>query len=381
LQDCLESVINQTYRPFEVLVTDDASTDNSIDIIKKYEKKYKFIKGIYNKVNRGVALNRHNAILEAKGNYITMLDSDDYLFSPYKFEKEMNLIRKYKLEYNKDIISYSNIVRVDEDRNIYNETNIIEGNILASVITRSNPVPRDFIMLKKQYIEAGGYDQDIKLYEDWDLVIRLARKNEFYYTNTEGTGYRVHGQGLSSVNYRKHIKWLDIVFSKNIDFINDQSIDIFKKNYNLFLLRFLINNLNIDNVDKDILSKILERFTIIDNKKEEKVKSILEKINTKDRVVVFGGGKHTERLLNLPVCQNMNIIKVLDKNQNLKGKKIQGIEITVPDEIEEIDPDIVIISSFDYQGQIENELINNLNFKKEIVKFYDENDNRPFYQL
>ncbi len=381
MQDCLESVINQTYRPFEVLVTDDASTDNSIDIIKKYEKKYKFIKGIYNKVNRGVALNRHNAILEAKGNYITMLDSDDYLFSPYKFEKEMNLIRKYKLEYNKDIISYSNIVRVDEDRNIYNETNIIEGNILASVITRSNPVPRDFIMLKKQYIEAGGYDQDIKLYEDWDLVIRLARKNEFYYTNTEGTGYRVHGQGLSSVNYRKHIKWLDIVFSKNIDFINDQSIDIFKKNYNLFLLRFLINNLNIDNVDKDILSKILERFTIIDNKKEEKVKSILEKINTKDRVVVFGGGKHTERLLNLPVCQNMNIIKVLDKNQNLKGKKIQGIEITVPDEIEEIDPDIVIISSFDYQGQIENELINNLNFKKEIVKFYDENDNRPFYQL
>ena len=317
MQDCLESVINQTYRPFEVLVTDDASTDNSIDIIKKYEKKYKFIKGIYNKVNRGVALNRHNAILEAKGNYITMLDSDDYLFSPYKFEKEMNLIRKYKLEYNKDIISYSNIVRVDEDRNIYNETNIIEGNILASVITRSNPVPRDFIMLKKQYIEAGGYDQDIKLYEDWDLVIRLARKNEFYYTNTEGTGYRVHGQGLSSVNYRKHIKWLDIVFSKNIDFINDQSIDIFKKNYNLFLLRFLINNLNIDNVDKDILSKILERFTIIDNKKEEKVKSILEKINTKDRVVVFGGGKHTERLLNLPVCQNMNIIKVLDKNQNL----------------------------------------------------------------
>ena len=381
MQDCLESVINQTYRPFEVLVTDDASSDNSIDIIKKYEKKYKFIKGIYNKVNRGVALNRHNAILEAKGNYITMLDSDDYLFSPYKFEKEMNLIRKYKLEYNKDIISYSNIVRVDEDRNIYNETNIIEGNILASVITRSNPVPRDFIMLKKQYIEAGGYDQDIKLYEDWDLVIRLARKNEFYYTNTEGTGYRVHGQGLSSVNYRKHIKWLDIVFSKNIDFINDQSIDIFKKNYNLFLLRFLINNLNIDNVDKDILSKILERFTIIDNKKEEKVKSILEKINTKDRVVVFGGGKHTERLLNLPVCQNMNIIKVLDKNQNLKGKKIQGIEITVPDEIEEIDPDIVIISSFDYQGQIENELINNLNFKKEIVKFYDENDNRPFYQL
>lgn len=385
LPDCLESVISQTYRPDEVIVTDDASTDGSVQIIKKYEKKYSFIKGIYHQVNRGVAVNRHHAILQAKGDYITLLDSDDYYFCAQKLEKEMSLIKKFRVIYNKEIIAYSNIILVDENKNMedkmFSTYNIVEGDIFSSVITRSNPVPRDFIMSKNQYMAAGGYDSSIKLYEDWDLVVRLARHNEFYYTDTDGTAYRRHGKGLSSLSVREHVKWLDIVFHKNIELINNSCLNSINRNYNIFLLQLLVNNLNIESMDQSIMAEILERLITNDDAKRKKVKSLLEKIKANARVVLYGAGKHTERLLLLPECRKINIIKIIDKDQSLKGKKIHGIEVTSPDEIEKINPDIIIISSFAYQEQIEEELFKIHNFKKEILKLYSPDDKGPFYQL
>jgi teichuronic acid biosynthesis glycosyltransferase TuaG len=115
LKDCLESVISQTYDIFEVIVADDASTDNSREIIKEYEEKYDFIRGIYNKENVGVARNRHNAILQARGNYITTLDSDDFFYDEAKIEKEIELLQYHRENRHKDILPFSNVARVTED--------------------------------------------------------------------------------------------------------------------------------------------------------------------------------------------------------------------------------------------------------------------------
>lgn len=91
----------------------DASKDNSVEIIKEYEKKYDFIKGIDNRTNKGVSLNRHKAILKAKGDYITTLDSDDFFYNNKKLENEMKLIEYYKGKYSKEVIAYSNVKLVN----------------------------------------------------------------------------------------------------------------------------------------------------------------------------------------------------------------------------------------------------------------------------
>jgi len=218
--ECLESILNQTYKDLEIIVSDDASTDNSPALIREYEKKYPgVVKGIFNPNNRGVAQNRHEAILRAKGRFLTTLDSDDYYYDAQKLEKEMALISYYKKEKGKDIIAFSNILLVKGDKTLIktwgNPENIKEGKVFYEVITRACMIPRDFIMKREAYFEVGGYDKRFAIYEDWDLKIRLAAKYEFYYTGINGIGYRKHGTGLSALPISQNIKWLKKVFKKN----------------------------------------------------------------------------------------------------------------------------------------------------------------------
>src|SRR6056297_422507 len=218
LRECLDSVINQTYRPYEVIIVDDCSTDNSRKIIKEYEKKYDFIKSIFNKENLWVAETRDIGIRNAEGDYVTTLDSDDYFYNDEKLEKEVELIKNYRKKYNKEIIPYSNTVRVDLEgkpvKTEFNKKNAPEGNILFTFLTLNKPRPRDFIFKKSDYIEVGGFDTSLDLYEDNDLKIRLSIKREFFYTGVKGVAYRQHDNGISSAHYKKHIKNLRMLFKK-----------------------------------------------------------------------------------------------------------------------------------------------------------------------
>lgn len=225
IRECLDSILTQTYTDFEIIVSDDGSTDGSPDIVREYETKYPgIVKGIFNPVNRGVAQNRHEAILQAKTEYVTTLDSDDYYYEPRKLEKEMELVCHYKKEKGKDIMAFSNIILVKGDKTLVtawgNPGNIKEGQVLYEIISRTCMIPRDFIMKWEAYFEVDGYDYRFPIYEDWDLKIRLAAKYEFYCTGINGTAYRRHGTGLSAVPVSENIKWLKKVFKKNLYLID-----------------------------------------------------------------------------------------------------------------------------------------------------------------
>jgi glycosyltransferase involved in cell wall biosynthesis len=224
MRECLDSILNQTFKNLEIIVFDDGSTDDSPQITREYEKRYPgVVIGIFSPVKRGPAQARHEAILQAKARYITTLDSDDYYYHHQKLEKEMELISFYKKTTGKDIISYSNIALVKENRSLIrfqgNPGNIKEGKIFNDIITRSCMIPRDFIVKKEAYFEVGGFDRRFTIYEDWDLKIRLAQKYEYYYTDINGIAYRRHGTGLSSLPIKNNIKWLKKVFKNNIKLI------------------------------------------------------------------------------------------------------------------------------------------------------------------
>lgn len=78
LREALDSVINQTLKEIEIIVVNDGSTDNSLEIIKEYEKKDNRIK-IINQENQGLSGARNSGLKIAKGEYIYFMDSDDYI--------------------------------------------------------------------------------------------------------------------------------------------------------------------------------------------------------------------------------------------------------------------------------------------------------------
>ena len=79
LEECLESILAQTLKEIEIICVNDGSVDNSLSILKEYEKKYPQIKVLKNKTNMGQGYTRNIGIKEASGLYIGFVDSDDYV--------------------------------------------------------------------------------------------------------------------------------------------------------------------------------------------------------------------------------------------------------------------------------------------------------------
>jgi len=107
----IESVINQTYDNWEMIIVDDCSPDNSNEIIEEYIKQDNRIKLIKLDKNSGPAVARNTAIKKAKGRYIAFLDADD-LWLPDKLEKQLNFMNTNNLEF-----TYSAYKLIDENDN------------------------------------------------------------------------------------------------------------------------------------------------------------------------------------------------------------------------------------------------------------------------
>lgn len=90
LRKCLDSVCNQTLSDIEIICVDDCSTDNSLNILKEYASKDNRIKLIEFKENKGAAVARNTGIIEAKGEYVGFIDSDDYVDLDF-YEKLYNI--------------------------------------------------------------------------------------------------------------------------------------------------------------------------------------------------------------------------------------------------------------------------------------------------
>lgn len=198
LKECIESVLRQDYKNIELIVVDDASTDNSREIIKYFEDIDKRVKGVFLDKNNGVSNARNVGAEFSSGTYLSFLDSDDFYNNPEKLSNEIMLIKKYKKEKGKDIIAYSAVTRVNERGHFIedqgkNKMKFPQGNISIGLMAfyKSARNPRDYCMNKKIFENAGRYNTNMNFYEDFDLLIRLSLLAEFYCTFKSGTSYRL----------------------------------------------------------------------------------------------------------------------------------------------------------------------------------------------
>lgn len=131
IKKCLDSVFEQSFKDFEVIVINDGTLDNSMDIVSNYDVK------VINQKNSGLSVARNNGVKEAKGEYILFLDSDDYL--------EVDTLEKLNdsLDNNPDIVRFQIKEVFDNKVNNYNEIGF-KGK---------NGVDAFFLISKYHYIE------------------------------------------------------------------------------------------------------------------------------------------------------------------------------------------------------------------------------------
>lgn len=192
----IESVIEQTYTNWELILVDDGSTDNTPAIAKRYTNNKKiFLLQHPNGENLGVSKSRSLAIKFAKGEYISFLDADDY-YLPSRLEKYMKIF----IDYPKVLLVHGPAIFVDNSttsKKFYNdftfEIKSTPYNFLELNYLDNNHICNSSVVVKKQFF--GKIDNSFShlfQFEDWITWILLAQYGEYYYLNEILCGYRFH---------------------------------------------------------------------------------------------------------------------------------------------------------------------------------------------
>ena len=188
--DSIESVLNQTYKNFEIIVVDDGSTDNTEDILKDYvnQKKIIYIK----KINGGPASARNVGIREAKGKFVAFLDADD-IWTPNKLTKQIGLILK------------NDFAAVHTDRYFFDQTNtkdwINHSKQNIQHLIKENFIVTSSLIIKTEILKKYMFNEDANFFavEDYELWLRLLFSDyTFGYIPEKLVGYRLHKNQISS---------------------------------------------------------------------------------------------------------------------------------------------------------------------------------------
>ena len=219
----VETVLKQSYKNFELLIIDDFSTDNTEEILKKYESdgRVKYLKNTHVK---GVCGARNTGLEKAKGVYIAYLDTDN------EWDEDFLLLSINKLKEQAGYYSIYSAQKVwklsDEELKAYAYR---FGMYSLSMLENRNYVDiNSFIHSRKLFTWYGGFDEDLKRMVDWELILRYSRHHLPYAYAVVLCDYFEEGKQ------------------------EDRISNVADENYSLFASKFSYNKLNLPEAERII---------------------------------------------------------------------------------------------------------------------------------
>jgi len=195
--EAIESVLNQTFRDFELIVVDDASTDRTGEVLAGYERAGR-IRVVSHQMNQGLAATRNSGIRRARGRYVSFLDADD-VWRPEKLEYHVRILREnpHLALFGSDEILFADgepfmfpplPVRPDLREVRWEDLVVANCGLSASNVM----VRRDCLD------EVGLFDPDLRAAEDRDLWLRIARRFPVAADGAVVNACRLHGRNMSA---------------------------------------------------------------------------------------------------------------------------------------------------------------------------------------
>jgi glycosyltransferase involved in cell wall biosynthesis len=201
IEEAIDSCLNQTQVPDEIVVVDDGSTDNTAEVLAKYGRPVVVVR----QSNQGVAAARNTAIAKATGDVFVFLDSDDRLL-PRCIERTVAVLEKqpeigvlHRDVYIIDQVGNRVILCSEHDR-----CRPPADNVFAKLACR-NVINLTSTAIRRSAVEGIAFDTSITPCEDYDLWRQLASKCPFYYQDEPLAEYRNHG-GQATVNSAERMR-------------------------------------------------------------------------------------------------------------------------------------------------------------------------------
>ena len=204
LPDCIESVLQQTFSDWELVITDDGSTDSTEEIVNHYAALYPRIRFLRNEQRLGMSPNLKRAAESARGRYLKMLCADDWI-APRCLEVLCGLLERYpgvvlatSAEIHTDALGVPQCVQF-----LFGEpVSLIRGEVMLDRMAKGLGFGGNssFLIRRSAYQEVGGYDPRLPYASDYDLAARLCQIGDYIHTD-EGLFYgRKHPAASSSVD-------------------------------------------------------------------------------------------------------------------------------------------------------------------------------------
>lgn len=237
IDNCINSLINQTYNNIEIIIVDDGSTDGTLKKSMNYQKKDKRIK-ILKKKNGGLSSARNFGINSSKGDYITFVDSDDDVDINY-IEKLVNKLESNNADISmcgrKNIYTYNN--KIDVSPSICNDILLDIKSYLDNI---DDPTAYGSFacckLYKREFVINTMFDESIYVYEDNLFSLQICLQNPiFYYFDEKLYNYYIRNGSLSR-------KQFDQRKATGIDSLN-KTIDICKNHFPEYEQKYILKKI------------------------------------------------------------------------------------------------------------------------------------------
>lgn len=209
IRESIQSIINQKFNNWELIVIDDCSTDSTNNIVSEFVSKDKRIKLYRNKKNLRLPASLNVGFAKTSGEYLTWT-SDDNLYNPEALKK---LVEQLEKDENCGLV-FSRMEYIDKNGNnsrfSYEPHNIEE-------IYYHNIVNASFMYKREVYEDIGEYNTDRFLIEDYDYWLRIARKYKIKYIGDVLYKYRIHDESLTEVKNRQILEKKVMLLKEEIE--------------------------------------------------------------------------------------------------------------------------------------------------------------------
>lgn len=201
LEETINSVINQTYKNWELLIVDDCSTDGSVEVIKKLQTTDDRIKLYINEKNSGAAASRNKALREATGKWIAFLDSDD-LWLEDKLEKQIAF-----MEENGYKFSFTKYGHIDENSKFLNRIVCGPKKVTKRKMFRYCYLGCLTVMYDAEAVGLIQIDDGIQKRNDYAMWLKVSKKATAYYLDEVLAYYRKRCGSISHQSKLSLIKY------------------------------------------------------------------------------------------------------------------------------------------------------------------------------